>query len=188
MNIGMMKMVGVVPYVSRRILWRIRRGLGWRPVVRLANGLQWKLPLHDLFASDVFVTQGNVDLGCEHILLAYLKDCGKEGVAMDVGAHSGYYSLLFSTVVSKVFAFEPDSRNFPVMDEVAEAHPRIVVQREAVGDFDGQVAFSAAEVSDVSHIEPGMADGSGDLSRVPILRLDTFVGEKIEGSCREGGC
>jgi hypothetical protein len=116
MNLGMLRMVGVAPYITRRIVWRIRRILNWRPTLRLANGVNWKLPLPDLFASDVFVTQGNVDLGCEHILLAFLRDSGAQGVTIDVGAHSGYYSLLFSSESDQVYAFEPDSRNFERCD------------------------------------------------------------------------
>ncbi len=180
MNRVMMGMVGTAPYCSRRLLWRLRRSLGLRPTVRLANGVRWKLPLGDLFASDVYVTDGNVDLGCEHMLMAYLRDTRPTGVAMDVGAHSGYYSLLFSTEVEKVYAFEPDVRNFPLMAEAAALRSNIELVPMAVGDYCGAVRFSQAVQSDVSHIEPGAAapgEASAGLS-VPITTLDAFAAER----------
>jgi FkbM family methyltransferase len=41
-------------------------------------------------------------------------------VALDVGAHIGYYSLLLSRLVGsngRVYAFEPSSRNWPVLED-----------------------------------------------------------------------
>lgn len=170
----MAKCVGPAKYIRRRVAWRLRRLTGRRPVVTLANGVNWLLPLDDLFAGDVFVTAGNVDLSCEHILIAYLRNRNSVGSSIDVGAHSGYYSLLFSSESKQVFAFEPDARNFPVMDEVAASCPGIEVVREAVGDFCGSVSFSQAVSSDVSHIEPEKPSNQDGPGMVPITTLDAF--------------
>jgi FkbM family methyltransferase len=62
-----------------------------------------------------------------------------------------------------------------MMDEAARACPKIQVIREAVGDYCGTVSFSQAEVSDVSHIEPGATDQPAGSGVVPITTLDAFV-------------
>ncbi len=178
MNWNLAHCVGPATYIWRRIGWRLRRIAGCRPVVELANGVRWQLPLHDLFASDVFVTSGNVDLGCEHILLAYLRTCRCVGDTIDVGAHSGYYSLLLSSESSRVYAFEPDIRNFGMMDEIAASCGQIDVVREAVGDYCGTVSFLQAGNSDVSHIEPDQQQNPSGQGVVPITTLDVFAGQR----------
>ena len=65
-------------------------------------------------------------LGCyeafkqKAIVSIFEKHCGKIKVVYDIGAHAGFYSLLFSRLLNKegkVFAFEPDVENFHFLEK-----------------------------------------------------------------------
>jgi FkbM family methyltransferase len=65
---------------------------------------------------------------------------------VDIGAQSGFYTLLLSKRVGsdgRVFAFEPLPANFRILEEnmVLNDIQNVTVRREAVGDRSGEISF-----------------------------------------------
>lgn len=169
MNLAFAREVGIVRYVWRRILWRL---LPPRQIM-LHTGVVFPLPRQKFFASDVFVTQGNVDWNAEYILAAWLKQKSPRGDFLDVGAHLGYYSALLSPFVSHIYAFEPDVRNHPYLRDTLAGIPHAEIVNKAVCDRDGQMAFSNQGESSISHLDP--ASSANSQRMVATTSLDSFV-------------
>jgi FkbM family methyltransferase len=171
MNFEFAKEVGYVRYVLRRLRWR----LGIIPKsILLHTGVKFFLPQDNFFASDVFVSDCNVDWNSEFILAAYLKQFSKGGDFLDVGSHLGYYSALLSPLVNKVYAFEPDVRNHYNLNKSAAIVPNMTVIPMAVSDTNGRVGFCSDGESSVSHIvdRPPSTDVKNS---VDCMTIDRFV-------------
>lgn len=115
-------------------------------------------------------------------------------VVLDVGAHVGYYTMLFASLVGRsgrVFAFEPDPRNFAFLGQHARLNGRenITVVNAAVGDHLGQVMFEHGSGSGTGHVDAAGISGadaptSNDVrsrARFPV-RMET-----VDGFARANG-
>jgi FkbM family methyltransferase len=172
MNFQFAKEVGIFTYICRRVAWR----MGNAPAsITLPTGSVFPLPQGKFFASDVFVTNANVDWNSEYILAAYLKSLPVKGDFLDVGAHIGYYSALLSPLCSKVIAFEPDSRNYPYLKETAKYLPNVTIVAKAVSDQNGCSEFSDSDESSVSHMIVSKKSGDGNATMVETVTIDGFV-------------
>jgi FkbM family methyltransferase len=107
---------------------------------------------------------------------------------LDIGAHIGYFSLLFSTLVGetgRVFSFEPTPATFDVLSANARRRPNITVTQAAVGDEAGQHEMTAYDLryvafntlSEANRL-PAKADAHGTRITVTLLRLDDFLRER----------
>ena len=166
MNIEFAKEVGILRYVARRLLWRVAPPAS----IKLSTGVAFPTPRQKFFASDAFVTEGNIDWNAEYILAAFLKAQDAKRDFLDVGAHLGYYSCVVSPFVRNIWAFEPDARNIPFLKVALKGLPNARVIPQGVADQDGEAGFSDGEESSISHIE---APGRGRTIRT--VRLDSFV-------------
>jgi FkbM family methyltransferase len=99
---------------------------------------------------------------------------------LDIGAQSGFYSLLLSKLVGPggmVFAFEPLPANFRILEENVRLNniQNVMIRREAVSDRSGEISFK------FPHEETSLVAGptieSDDLGtfQVPSICLDDFV-------------
>jgi FkbM family methyltransferase len=99
---------------------------------------------------------------------------------LDIGAQSGFYSLLLSRLVGPngmVFAFEPLPANFRILEENVSMNniQNVTIRREAVSDSSGEISF------EFPHAEPSLLAGptleGDDLGtfQVPSVSLDDFV-------------
>ena len=99
---------------------------------------------------------------------------------LDIGAQSGFYSLLLSRLVGPegmVFAFEPLPANFRILEENVRLNniQNVMISREAVSDHSGEIRF------EFPHEEPSLIAGplieGDDLGtfQVPSASLDDFV-------------
>jgi FkbM family methyltransferase len=99
---------------------------------------------------------------------------------LDIGAQSGFYSLLLSRLVGPegmVFAFEPLPANFRILEENVRLNniQNVRIRREAVSDHSGEIRF------EFPHEEPSLVAGpvieGDDLGtfQVPAVSLDDFV-------------
>ena len=105
-NIGFIKEVGPFRWVFRTVVRQFYKRIVKRDhTMRLPTGEWITLPVSNHFASEAFVTHGDVDWGSERLLEALLS---RKGVFLDVGAHIGYYSLYVLPRVLAVYSFEPD--------------------------------------------------------------------------------
>ncbi len=99
---------------------------------------------------------------------------------LDIGAQSGFYSLLLSRLVGPegmVFAFEPLPANFRILEENVRLNniQNVMIRREAVSEHSGKIRF------EFPHEEPSLVAGplieGDDLGtfQVPSVSLDDFV-------------
>ena len=99
---------------------------------------------------------------------------------LDIGAQSGFYSLLLSRLVGPdgmVFAFEPLPANFRVLEENLRLNSiqNVMIRREAVSDFSGNISFEfpREEVSLIAG--PLLESDNLGAFQVPAISLDDFV-------------
>ena len=99
---------------------------------------------------------------------------------LDIGAQSGFYSLLLSRLVGPdgmVFAFEPLPANFRVLEENLSLNSiqNVMIRREAVSDFSGNISFEfpREEVSLIAG--PLLESDNLGAFQVPAISLDDFV-------------
>jgi FkbM family methyltransferase len=137
----------------------------------LPTGEWLLLPIADHFASEAFITGGDVDWGSEALMFQLLQ--GK-GALLDVGAHIGYYSLYMLPRVTEVYAFEPDPRVRELLEMNLRGRLNVDVIPWAAGARPGRARFTLARDSEVSHMAQE-GDDPGDQITVDVVTLDTFV-------------
>lgn len=174
MNLIFAREVGLPRYFWRRAWWRLLQAAGLPREHALPTGLSLPLPRGNFFASDVYVTDSSVDWLSEHILARHLKEKGAGRDFLDVGAHIGYYSLLYAPLVRRVAAFEPDPRNQAAMAATAAQVKNMAVVVAAVADRPGEVGFCEGEASSVSHLA---SPTDQKAQTVTAVTLDAFVPE-----------
>lgn len=119
------------------------RGIGGFPPVKYLSRLF-------IFLFNPFVIEGSklyLPLDEIQMLVNYdkekvkiFKEIVKEGdTVIDVGAHIGYYTMLAAKIVGKegkVFAFEPEEKNFNLLRKNKECnnYENIVLEKKAVSD------------------------------------------------------
>ena len=98
---------------------------------------------------------------------------------LDIGAQSGFYSLLLSRLVGPegmVFAFEPLPANFRILEENLRLNSiqNVTIRREAVSDFSGNISFDfpRQEVSLIAG--PLLESDNLGTFQVPAISLDDF--------------
>lgn len=114
---------------------------------------------------------------------------------LDVGAHIGYYTALFSRLVGesgRVWAFEPHPENFAVLE--ANARGRNVRRLQAaVGEAPGRATLHVSPGSSNHSLAPGYTESrgslevervaldawhdAGELPRVDFVKIDVEGGE-----------
>jgi FkbM family methyltransferase len=110
------------------------------------------------------------------------------GHVLDVGANVGYTAAVFAAAIDEgrqVHAFEPERRNFRVLEEVVDRRGlagRVVPVRAAVGAADGAVALwlNAAHHADHRVLTAALAAGLGSAAagateQVALLALDGYA-------------
>ncbi len=101
-------------------------------------------------------------------------------VAIDLGAHIGYYTLLFASLVGergKVFAFEPEPSNFELLTRNIRlnGYGNITAERLAVSGVDGKIRLYLMERTGLGHSV--RTDGAKKpFIDVRSARLDNYLG------------
>ena len=131
-NKGLGKIQGV-KQINQKILKTIKSGS--KPV--LVNGFKIYLDEQDILGL-------SLGISFEKFETEVMKKNIKKGyVVIDCGANLGYYSLLFSKLVGKsgkVFAFEPDPKNFSLLQKNLKVNDitNVVALNLAVSDKQGE--------------------------------------------------
>lgn len=113
-----------------------------------------------------------------------VKETVKNGsVVLDIGAHIGYYTLLFAKRVGphgKIYAFEPDPTNFALLKKNVEAnhYQNVVLVNKAVSDKTGKGTLYLSQYASGDHrtyARPGRKS-------VPVktAKIDEVVKEKVD--------
>jgi FkbM family methyltransferase len=107
-----------------------------------------------------------------------MKQVRRGDVVLDIGAHIGYYTLIFARLVGeegKVFAFEPDPDNFALLERnvTANGHGNVVLERVAVSNESGKTRFYLS--NDIS-MNPNICNtySSDRHIEVECVRLDDY--------------
>jgi len=115
----------------------------------------------------------------------YLKKIIKKGMnAVDIGAHIGYYSVLFSKWVGnkgKVFCFEPEPDNFKLLlkNKRANHSKNLVLFQKAVSNIDGSTnLFLNAENKGDHRILDFYVSGNDESRqkiKIDCIKLDSVI-------------
>jgi FkbM family methyltransferase len=171
-NVAFIREVGPWRWAKRTVVRQFyKRVLHYDHWMQLPTGEWLLLPIADHFASEAFITGGDVDWGSEALMFRLLE--GK-GALLDVGAHIGYYSLYMLPRVTEVYAFEPDPRVRELLEMNLSGRPNVMVIPWAAGEKPGRARFTMARDSEISHMAKE-GDDPGDQITVDVVTLDTFV-------------
>ena len=101
------------------------------------------------------------------------------GVAVDIGANIGYYTLLMARTVGpegRVIAFEPDAENARILRKNLEAngYSNVTVVEAAVAEAEGVVRLHLADGNSVNHRLSADEDGRATVE-IPAVTLDEWL-------------
>jgi FkbM family methyltransferase len=171
-NRAFIREVGLFRWMGRTAIRQFYKRIARRDhAMQLPTGEWMTLPIADHFASEAFITGGDVDWGSESLLFSLLE--GK-GAFLDVGAHIGYYSLYVLPRVAVVYAFEPDPRVRVLLEKNVGGKRNIEVIACAVGAAQGRARFTLERHAERSHL---CEDGNQDDHQivVDVVTIDAFV-------------
>jgi len=174
LNVDFIRQVGTIKWLTR-YSWLLARKRVFKleTSLRLPTGSLLVLPNHSSSATEVFVTNANIDWGSE-ALFTHFADPERD--FLDIGAHIGYYSVYLSPRVRRVYAFEPDRRNLPSLQANALAAGNVEVVEMAASSRDGVALLGVGGGSAVSSLTSGN-DGEPVVS-VKTTTIDSFVGSR----------
>ena len=139
-NIAFIREVGPLRWAMRTAIRQYYKRVVKRDhSIQLPTGEWMTLPIGDHFASEAFITQGDVDWGSEKLFASLLN---RKGVFLDVGAHIGYYSLYMMPRVTEIYAFEPDPQIRELLEMNLSGRPNVMVIPWAAGERPGRARFT----------------------------------------------
>jgi FkbM family methyltransferase len=169
------KEVGLFRWVGRTAIRQYYKRIARHDhAMQLPTGEWMTLPIADHFASEAFITQGDVDWGSESLLFSLLEH---QGAFLDVGAHIGYYSLYVLPRVLEVYAFEPDPRVRAMLEKNVGGKGNIEVSECAVGATQGKAHFTLEHHSETSHLSKDSNQHDNQVL-VDVVTIDAFVGSR----------
>jgi len=112
------------------------------------------------------------------------KEIKRGDVVLDVGAHIGYYTLIFARLVGeegKVFAFEPNLDSFALLEKNVKinGYKNVVLVKKAVSDKTGRIRLFLSAYNDADNRIYDSHDGSPSIE-VEVVRLDDYF-KKYDG-------
>jgi FkbM family methyltransferase len=172
MNITFIRETGVTKWLIRKSIREFStRFLKRDNLLRLPTGLPIRLPRENLFSSDLFVTNCDMDWGAEGLLARHLE---RDGIFLDVGAHMGYYTLYMLPLVKAVYAFEPDPRARAWLTKNLSPYPSASIVPVAVGARSGRATYVLSPDPETSHLgSDSVSDGK--VIEVEVITVDEFV-------------
>lgn len=171
-NLDFVKEVGAGRYLVRTLRRQFsKRVLRKDQRMRLPTGDTFDLPRTSQFATEAFITGGDVDWGSEALLFSLAP---RSRAFMDIGANIGYYSHYMRPGVSNVYAFEPDPRMFELLRKGVIGHANISIFPIAVGNRSGKARFTMERGGEVSHLALPTERARATIE-VDIVTVDSFV-------------
>ncbi|MDG7011449.1 MAG: FkbM family methyltransferase [Nitrososphaerota archaeon] len=100
-------------------------------------------------------------------------------VAVDVGAQVGYYSLMLGGTAGKVYAFEPEERNFDLLCRNVETNGlgNVVCTRKAVSDHAGKAELY---IDGQNHGNHNLWSGGAESQEVETVTLDKALADEAD--------
>jgi FkbM family methyltransferase len=176
MNITFIRDTGATKWILRKLIREFStRILKQDNFLRLPTGLLIRLPKENLFSSDAFVTNSDVDWGAEKLLARNLE---RDGIFLDIGAHIGYYSLYMLPLVRAIYAFEPDPRARAWLTSNLSPYANAFVVPVAVGERSGRASYVLSRNPDTSHLSSNCTSEE-NVVEVDVVTVDEFVTRHI---------
>lgn len=127
----------------------------------------------DPSATEAYVTNGDMDWGVERALFDFTE---AGGTFVDVGAHTGYYSVLMAPKIMRAIAVEPNARCQTALRNNLKEVSAARQIRAFAGDKPGYVAYRDNEQG----FSYGSFDGGTDLSgQMEVVTVDALTAEDL---------
>jgi FkbM family methyltransferase len=118
------------------------------------------------------------DLIYEYPLPIMMTTLIKEGdIVVDIGANQGQYTIFLSKLVSqkgKVYAFEPDPRNFFILKHKTRKLKNLIIEGIAVGNKKSKVKFYVDKFMGMSTIYKDASASPITCLEVDMVSLDDY--------------
>jgi FkbM family methyltransferase len=104
-------------------------------------------------------------------------------VIVDVGANIGYYTVLLAQKAKKVYAFEPDSINFEILEKNIKTNnlKNVVAVKAAVGSKEGKLKLYKSKENLGDHKLYNDQFLMSNVQKIQIIKLDDyFKNQKID--------
>ena len=172
-NLTFIRIVGPFKWVVRYSTLMLRKHvLKIDSQLRLPTGTTMLLPRHSQSSTEVYVTDARTDWGSEALFARF---ANPHRDFLDIGAHVGYYSCYLSSLVRRIYAFEPDPRNLPSLHRNASLAGNVEVLEMAVSSSDGSAALHQGAASELSSLAPVAL---GATVEVQITSIDSFTRQR----------
>lgn len=107
------------------------------------------------------------------------KEIKKGDVVLDIGAHIGYYTILFSELVGpegKVYSFEPHPKNFHLLKKTVETNnlKNVEIFQNIVSDKNGSVDFYLSKLDSIGN-RMYNSDEADSKIEINSITIDEFL-------------
>ena len=136
----------------------------------LANIHDHGIGVHEFFQS-----------GYELVRVSEIRKAVKEGnTVIDIGANIGYFTVLLANLVGpkgKVYAFEPDPRNFRLLQRTIERNgwTHVIAEQKAVSNKAGEFTLYQTQSCAANTLTPGEHISA---VKVHVVTLDDFLSDE----------
>ena len=115
--------------------------------------------------------------------IVLFKNIIKPGMrVLDLGANIGFYTVLFSKLAGengKVFAFEPDAKNYKYLEGNTKTLHNVIVEKKAVSDKTGKINLFISKDLNVDHQSYDIGEGRV-CEEVDTIALDDYFLDDIK--------
>lgn len=134
---------------------------------------------HKIFLDSADSLNLSMNLVYEEFETKLIKQEIKKGdFVLDIGAHIGYYTLIFAKLVGengRVFAFEPDPTNFALLMRNIETngYKNVILEQKAVSNKTGKLKLYVRQDDTADHRIYDSHDGRQSIE-IEAIRLDDY--------------
>lgn len=150
-----------------------------KEVVTLNSGIRMELELNEYVQSQLYLF-GNFEPATVKVLKRLLKS---GDTVLDIGANVGYIALEMAKHIEasgKVFAFEPDAKNFALLKRNLDLNPDCNIEPIALAVSDTNAPLrlykSIIDFNDSAHSTlPSEKHSANNFTEIPATTIDDFV-------------
>jgi|TARA_B110000008_G_scaffold187327_1_gene186131 FkbM family methyltransferase len=156
------KQIGLINYFTRGLFIRIKKKFFSQDIYKFKTITKKNYFIHkwDPSGTEVYLTNCFTDWGNEYLFLDSLRKKG-EGVFLDIGCHTGYFSCLFNKYFKQIIGFEPSNKCIDALDIIKKEYKNFdyitsfVGQNEEIikaNDYSSGYAFDVKSINDHKNV------------------------------------